>query len=132
MLSFTVRATVAQRERITMPEVLSELAPLLGANLIQHIAVLIAMAAVGVPVFAAARRMLSSGADASNARRHRMRDAVQLGLLVFVFLVLAVMGYLVFNLLAGRYSSSEDAAIISYHSPTEYRLFLQPRDPQLL
>ncbi len=132
MVSFTGRETVAQRERITMLEVLSELAPLLGANLIQHIAVLIAMAAAGVDVFAAAHRMLSSGVDASGVLRRRMRDAVPIGLAVFVFLVLVVIAYLVFNLLAGRYSSSEDAAIISYHSPTEYRLFLQPRDPQLL
>ena len=131
MVSCTGRATVARRERITMLEVLSELAPLLGANLIQHIAVLIAMAAAGVAVFAAAHRMLSSEADAASVRR-RMRDVVQVGLIVFVFLVLFVMGYLVFNLLAGRYSSSEDAPTTSCHSSTECRLFLRPRDPQPL
>lgn len=115
-----------------MSEILSELVPLLGRNLVQHIAVLIAMAVVGVPVFAAVHRLLTSKPDEPGPCRRRTRDAVPVGMIVFVFLVLAVMGYLVFNLLAGRYSSSEDAPTTACYSPTECRLFLQPRDPQLL
>ena len=115
-----------------MLEVLSELAPLLGANLIQHIAVLIAMAAVGVAVFAAAHRMLSSEMGASSVRRGRMRDAVQVGLIVFVFLVLAVMGYLVFNLLTGRYVPDEDGPKNVFRSTTEYKPCHQPIGPRPL
>lgn len=112
-----------------MIEVLSELVPLLGANLIQHIAVLIVMAAVGVPVFAAAHRMLSSGVDASGVLRRRMRDAVPIGLAIFVFLVLVVIAYLVFNLLAGRYAPDEDGPKNAFRSTTEYKPSHQPIGP---
>ena len=42
---------------------LAELAPLLEKNLVQHIAVLMAMAAVGVSLFATVRKLLSSNPD---------------------------------------------------------------------
>ena len=114
-----------------MSELLAELAPLLGENLVQHIAVLIAMAVVGVPVFAAVHRLLPPESNESDVYRRRMRDAIQIGLLIFVFLVLAAMGYVVFNLLVGRYSTSESAPTTVYRLPTECRLLRQPRDPTL-
>lgn len=114
--------------RPPIPEILSELAPFLGKNLIQHIAVLIAIAVVGVPVFAAIHRLLPPESNESEVYRRRMRDVIQIGLLIFVFLVLAAMGYVLFNLLAGRYSSNEGASTTAYRSPTEYKLLHQPRD----
>ena len=111
-----------------MPEILSELAPFLGKNLIQHIAVLIAIAVVGIPVFAAVHRILPPESNHPDVDRLRVRDVIQIGLLMFVFLVLAAMGYVLFNLLAGRYSLNEDAPTTAYHSPTEYRLLHRPRD----
>jgi NADH:ubiquinone oxidoreductase subunit 6 (subunit J) len=118
--------------QITMLEVLSELVPLLGANLIQHVAVVIAMAAVGVPVFALADRVLSSGVDASSVHRRRMRGALYFAVIVFVLLILVVMGYLLFNLLTGRYSSDEDGPNSAFRSTTEYKLFRQPTGQPLL
>ena len=115
-----------------MSEILAELVPLLGQNLVQHIAVLIAMAAVGVPVFAAVHRLLTSKPDEPGAYRRPMRDAVRIGLIIFAFLVLAVMGYLVFNLLAGRYSLSEGVPTTACCSPAKCRLIPQPRDRRLL
>lgn len=114
-----------------MSELLSELAPYLGENLIQHIAVLLAISVVGVLVFAAAHRLLPPGSNESEVYRRRIRDAMQIGLLVFVFLVLAAMGYVLFNLLVGRYSTNEDASTTTYSLPTEYRLLHQPKDLRL-
>ena len=108
------------------------MAPFLRENLVQHIAVLIAIAVVGVPVFATVHRLLPPESNESEVYRRWMRNAIQIGLIIFVFLVLVAMGYLLFNLLVGRYSSSEGAPTTAYCSPTEYRLPRQPRDPKLL
>ena len=111
-----------------MAEILSELAPLLRENLAQHIAVLIAMVAAGVSVFAAAHRMLPSDGNETGTNRRRIRDAALIGLIIFVFLVLTAMGYLLFNLLTGRYSSDADAATNDARLATEYRPSPQPTD----
>ena len=102
----------------------------MGANLIQHIAVLIAMAVVGVPVFAAVHRLLLSQPEESGIYRRWMRDAAQVGLVIFAFLVLVAMGYLLFNLLTGRYSSAEDDSRSASHSTIEYKLSRQPIVPR--
>ena len=113
-----------------MAEILSELAPLLRENLVHHIAVLAAMALVGVPLFAAVRKLLSSGSDSLRAYRPEIRLTLQLTLALVPFLILVAMGFLLFNLLTGRYSSGKGLPTGASLPTIEYRSSHRTTDPQ--
>ncbi len=86
-----------------MLDFLSQISPLLPDNLTPAVTVLVAMVLAGRFIVSRAHRMLQSRRDGRFLYYTPIRIVLQIAVALVLMFILAVMGFIAFNLITGRY-----------------------------